>query len=66
LAERLRLCIEQQRFEHGGTVIPVTVSIGAAVDRRLTDPQALIAAADAAMYGAKRGGRNRVSLHPSR
>ena len=63
LAERLRAAIEAKRFEHGGKIIPVTVSIGAAVDRRITDPHALIAAADAAMYEAKRTGRNRVSLH---
>jgi diguanylate cyclase (GGDEF)-like protein len=65
LAERLRGAIEHKRFEHGSRVIPVTVSIGAAVDRRITDPQALIAAADAAMYEAKRAGRNRVVLHPA-
>jgi diguanylate cyclase (GGDEF)-like protein len=63
LAERLRAAIERKRFEHDGMVIPVTVSVGAAVDPRLADPQALIAAADAAMYEAKRAGRNRASLH---
>ncbi len=63
LAERLRAAVERMKCEHGGHVIPVTISIGAAVDRRITDPQALIAAADAAMYEAKRSGRNRVSVH---
>ena len=63
LAERLRVAVERRRFEHDGMVIPVTVSIGAAVDPRLGDPQALIAAADAAMYEAKRAGRNRVFFH---
>jgi len=63
LAERLRAAVERTKCEHGGHVIPVTISIGAAVDRRITDPQALIAAADAAMYEAKRSGRNRVSVH---
>ncbi len=63
LAERLRAAVERTKYEHGGHVIPVTISIGAAVDRRITDPQALIAAADAAMYEAKRSGRNRVSVH---
>ncbi|MGZ4277056.1 MAG: GGDEF domain-containing protein, partial [Solirubrobacteraceae bacterium] len=56
LAERLRAAVERNRFEHDGMVIPVTVSVGAAVDPRLADPQALIAAADAAMYEAKRAG----------
>jgi diguanylate cyclase (GGDEF)-like protein len=63
LGERLRRAIEQNRFEHDGKVIPVTVSIGAAVDSKTGDAQALIAAADAAMYEAKRAGRNRVCLH---
>jgi diguanylate cyclase (GGDEF)-like protein len=63
LAERLRAAVERKRFEHDGMVIPVTVSVGAAVDPRLADPQALIAAADAAMYEAKRAGRNRACLH---
>ena len=63
LAERLRLAVERRRFEHDGMVIPVTVSIGAAVDPRISDPLALVAAADAAMYQAKRAGRNRVEVH---
>jgi two-component system, cell cycle response regulator len=63
LGERLRSAIEQHRFEHDGKVIPVTVSVGAAVNFKTGDAQALIAAADAAMYEAKRAGRNRVCLH---
>jgi diguanylate cyclase (GGDEF)-like protein len=60
IGERLRAAIEQHRFEHAGKVIPVTVSVGVAVARKLDDAQAFIAAADAAMYEAKRAGRNRV------
>jgi diguanylate cyclase (GGDEF)-like protein len=63
LARRLCAAIAAHRFEHGGTVIPVTVSIGAAVDKGITDVQSLIAAADAAMYEAKRTGRNRVCVY---
>ncbi len=63
LAERLRSAVEKKKFEFDGKVIPVTVSVGAAVDRKITDPQGLIAAADAAMYEAKRAGRNRVVMH---
>ena len=43
-------------------MIPVTVSVGAAPSAGDEDAHALIAAADAAMYDAKRGGRNRVCL----
>ena len=62
LGERLRAAIEGHRFEHGGKVIPVTVSIGAAVEGKVDDAHAFIAAADAAMYEAKRAGRNRVCM----
>ena len=35
-----------------------------ACERKIDDAQAFIAAADAAMYEAKRAGRNRVCMHP--
>jgi len=65
LGERLRAAVAQQRFEHAGKVIPVTVSVGIAAERKIEDAQAFIAAADAAMYEAKRAGRNRVCVHKS-
>ena len=64
LGERLRVAVAAQRFEYAGKVIPVTISVGAAVEHKVDDAHAFIAAADAAMYEAKRTGRNRVSLHP--
>jgi len=62
LGERLRVAVEEQRFEHEGKIIPVTVSVGLVVARKIDDTHAFIAAADAAMYEAKRTGRNRVCL----
>jgi two-component system cell cycle response regulator len=64
LGERLRTAIEGRPFVHDGKQISVTVSIGAAVGRGVQEGQALIAAADAAMYEAKLNGRNRVCLAP--
>jgi two-component system cell cycle response regulator len=63
LAKRLVAAVAERPFEFGGQRIPVTISVGAAVDHGKTEAQALIAAADAAMYEAKRSGRNRVCLH---
>jgi PleD family two-component response regulator len=40
----------------------VTVSLGAATAELGSDPSPALARADAALYAAKRGGRNRVSV----
>jgi len=61
LASGLREKIEQSHFMFQSDIIPVTISMGVAC---LTDAektgQDLIRAADAKLYEAKRGGRNRV------
>jgi two-component system cell cycle response regulator len=61
LADGLREKIETSRFVFQGDMIPVTVSVGVAMlgdtDKTSLD---LIRAADAKLYEAKRGGRNRV------
>lgn len=64
LAERVRQRVENEAFHHGDDRVPVTCSIGAAIampDRTERDVgKNLIAAADACLYEAKHGGRNRV------
>lgn len=62
MAERLRAAVEATPFDIGaGNVLGITVSIGAASFPRNADTgQALLSAADTALYAAKEGGRNRV------
>ncbi|HEY2900642.1 MAG TPA: GGDEF domain-containing protein [Polyangia bacterium] len=64
VAERLRTTIQARTFTFGGRNIPVTVSIGVSAipDPGIRDDSAFLAAADKAMYEAKRSGRNRVSV----
>lgn len=61
LAERLRLSISERPFVVGSREIPITISLGlAAYPEGARDGDELFAAADRALYEAKRGGRNRV------
>lgn len=59
--EELRQRIESQPFRDGKLAVTITVSIGIAeLVNHITHVDALIGAADRAMYRAKRAGRNRV------
>lgn len=65
VGERLRTAVEQATFEFQGRRLPVTVSVGVAAlpEANAAATHELIAAADSALYEAKRSGRNRVCLH---
>lgn len=65
LAERLRARVEQETFNVQGTRLPVTISVGVAAlpEANATTPLELVRDADAALYDAKRSGRNRTRLH---
>ena len=65
-AERLRQAVADSPIEIGGNALAVTASFGAAmVDPTRRDAAAVIAAADAALYRAKRSGRNRCAIASS-
>jgi diguanylate cyclase (GGDEF)-like protein len=65
--ERVRKLTECEGFELGGSIVSVTASIGAAGFEGKNAPNFsdLLRSADAALYAAKRGGRNRVELASS-
>ena len=64
LAERLRSMVETTVFEFDGRRMPITISVGVSALPQCPVETAteLIAEADAALYEAKRCGRNRVLL----
>ena len=67
VADRIRLAVEALRIPHRaapvGTVVTVSIG-GVSVPRPDPDGRNLLAAADAALYRAKRDGRNRAVVRP--
>ncbi|MBF0425793.1 MAG: diguanylate cyclase [Magnetococcales bacterium] len=62
LFEALRAKVQEATIIHAGVVVPVTISIGVTV-HKADSLDAMINQADAALYAAKQGGRNRVVFH---
>ncbi len=67
VCERIRIAVQMSGVEWGGSRLSITISGGvAAFALNGTSADALIAAADAALYEAKHAGRNRVVQAPAR
>jgi diguanylate cyclase (GGDEF)-like protein len=67
LAERLRQALESEQIGlQNGAELSVTASFGAAVKGDLSGGEKLVAAADKALYEAKRAGKNRVAPEPAK
>jgi diguanylate cyclase (GGDEF)-like protein len=60
LAERIRAAVCAELIDLGQESVTITVSLGATLGTAESDPEFLVEMADAAMYQAKRNGRNRV------
>ncbi len=65
LLNRLRAAVAEHRLAYGDDTIAFTVSLGVAALVPGTDLDTLLRTADAALYGAKKSGRNRVLLAES-
>ena len=66
LAEKIRASIESHPFTYEGKRLAITTSLGVAeLTTEMESSQTLLKAADQALYHAKSGGRNRVSVSHS-
>jgi diguanylate cyclase (GGDEF)-like protein len=66
-AETLRLKVREAGIRHDGSesgVVTASFGVSASVGTTALTPLALVAAADAALYRAKSGGRDRVEAEP--
>jgi diguanylate cyclase (GGDEF)-like protein len=62
IAERLLQAVRKDTIVLAEATVSVTLSAGVATSDVIQDPETLLGAADAALYRAKRGGRNRVEV----
>ena len=58
IAEKMRRAVES--LETGGGRVTISVGVATTLAREKASPESLVAAADGALYDAKRGGRNTI------
>lgn len=63
IAERFRALVERSRVQTGDRYLRITISLGGTLAEVRDTAEAIFERADAALYLAKEGGRNRVRLH---
>jgi diguanylate cyclase (GGDEF)-like protein len=69
VAERLRTAVENLRIhrrDDSAQVVTISVGVATGVPGEVASHEVLLAAADKALYEAKRAGRNRVGIAPAR
>jgi predicted signal transduction protein with EAL and GGDEF domain len=66
LCEKIRMAVEICDWSELHPAMKVSISMGISDDLAVAQPEAMLAAADAKLYQAKRGGRNRVVWSASR
>jgi diguanylate cyclase (GGDEF)-like protein len=62
IAERVREAVSCDTVDLEGTAVTITISLGVSTSDAIKKPDLLIDMADAALYRAKQGGRNRVEV----
>ena len=63
LAERICSAVSDESVDLGNSDVTLTLSLGATLGTANSDPEFLVAAADSAMYQAKRAGGNRIAVN---
>jgi len=61
VAERIRIAVEEYKFEYNNKILPITISIGVAcIGNKISTGEEIIEEADHKLYKAKQNGRNQV------
>jgi predicted signal transduction protein with EAL and GGDEF domain len=63
VTERVRLSVAESSYRYRDTDLSVTVSVGVAEAKSVDGAEEFVRRADAALYAAKKAGRNRSFVH---